>query len=132
MRLAVPSFQNKTLSFLATINLEVVPFRAYATFPALLPFSKCILEVVFCEGVQHRLQLCLHYLSCVKMMAFQFYLLSRKQKSKVGGDDSHIAFGKQFRGAKGSLRLRVVVMEHSFLLSPKFGAKSVHIFTQSV
>jgi hypothetical protein len=66
------------------------------------------------------------------MMAFQFYLPSRKQKSKVGGDDSHIAFGKQFRGVKGSLRLCVFVLEHSVLLSPKFGARSVHIFTQSV
>jgi hypothetical protein len=27
------------------------PFRAYAPFQALLPFFKCILEVVFWEGV---------------------------------------------------------------------------------
>jgi hypothetical protein len=39
---------------------------------------KCILEVVFCEDVQH-------HLSCVKMAAFQFCLQSEKQKSKVGG-----------------------------------------------
>jgi hypothetical protein len=43
---------------LATITLKVVPFRMYAPFPALLPFFKCILEIVFCEGVQHCLQFC--------------------------------------------------------------------------
>jgi hypothetical protein len=37
-----------TLSLLATIALEVVPFRTYALFPVLLPYIKCILEVVFC------------------------------------------------------------------------------------
>jgi hypothetical protein len=30
-------------------HLEVIPFHAYAPFPALLPFFKCMLEVVFCE-----------------------------------------------------------------------------------
>jgi hypothetical protein len=34
-------------------HLKVVTFRAYAPFPALLPFFKCILEVIFCKGVQH-------------------------------------------------------------------------------
>jgi hypothetical protein len=46
--------QKLTLGLLAaaaTITLEVVSFRAYSPFPALLPFFKCILEVVFCEGV---------------------------------------------------------------------------------
>jgi hypothetical protein len=55
------------LDLLATITLEVVPFRAYAPFPALLPFLKCILEDVFCEGVLHRLRFCLDHLSCAKM-----------------------------------------------------------------
>jgi hypothetical protein len=35
------------LGLLATITLEVVSFSAYAQFPALLPFFKCILKVVF-------------------------------------------------------------------------------------
>jgi hypothetical protein len=39
---------------LATITLEEVFFHAYALFPALLPLFKCILEAVFCDGVQHR------------------------------------------------------------------------------
>jgi hypothetical protein len=58
--------------------------------------SKCILEVVFCEGVQHRLPFCLHHLSSVKMAASQFYLQSGKER-KVGwaGDDSHVVFGKR-------------------------------------
>jgi hypothetical protein len=40
-----------TLGLLATITLEVTFFRTYAPFPALLPFFKCILEVVFCGDV---------------------------------------------------------------------------------
>jgi hypothetical protein len=36
------------LNLLATITLEVAQFREFAPFVALLPFSKYILEVVFC------------------------------------------------------------------------------------
>jgi hypothetical protein len=39
------------LGLLTTITLGVALFRAYAPFPELLLFLKCILEVVFCEGV---------------------------------------------------------------------------------
>jgi hypothetical protein len=63
-----------TLDLLDTIILKAVPFRASAKFLALLACFKCILKVVFCEGVQHRLRFCLDYLNCVKMAAFQFYL----------------------------------------------------------
>jgi hypothetical protein len=72
-----------TFGLLATISLEVVRFCTYAPFPALLPFFKCILEVVFCKGVQRRSRFCLNHLSCIKMAAFQFYLQSGKQ-TKVG------------------------------------------------
>jgi hypothetical protein len=51
----LPSGQKLTLDLLATISLEVVSFHAYAPLPALVIFN-CILEVVFCEGVQHRLR----------------------------------------------------------------------------
>jgi hypothetical protein len=46
------SGQKLTLSSLAIVTLEVVPFSALAPFPALLPFFKFIQEAVFCEGVQ--------------------------------------------------------------------------------
>jgi hypothetical protein len=68
---------------MATITLEVDPFRVYAPFPALLSFLKCLLEVVFCDGVQHHLSFYLSHLSCVKMAAIQFYLQLGKQ-IKVG------------------------------------------------
>jgi hypothetical protein len=48
-----------------------------------LQIFKCILEVVFCESVQHRLRFCLDHLSCVKMAAFQFYLQSGEQRKVV-------------------------------------------------
>jgi hypothetical protein len=38
---------------------------------------------MFCAGVQHHLWFCLDNLTCVKMVAFQFYLQSEKQ-GKVG------------------------------------------------
>jgi hypothetical protein len=68
---------------------------------------KYILEVVFCEGVQHHLRFCLDPLNCVKMAAFQFYLQSGKQRKLWRGqvrqvgwvwDDSHIVFSKKFPG----------------------------------
>jgi hypothetical protein len=67
------------------------------------------------------------------MGAFQFYLQSAKQ-TKVGwvGDDSHTVFGQKFPGEKGSVRLCVVMMKQPVLWTPKFGAKSLNIFVQSL
>jgi hypothetical protein len=66
---------------LAIITLEEVPLRAYAPFPELLPFFKCILEIVFCVGVQHRLSV---------------FIFNRGNRT-VGwvGDYSHVDFGKK-------------------------------------
>jgi hypothetical protein len=47
------------------------------------------------------------------------------------GDQSHIAFGKKFSGEIGSVSQCVAMMQQPGLLSPKFGAKSSHIFIQS-
>jgi hypothetical protein len=67
------------------------------------------------------------------MAALQFYPQSRK-KRKVGwvGEDSCVVFGQKFPGEKGSVRRFIVVMQQQVILSPKFGAKSWHIFTQSL
>jgi hypothetical protein len=58
---------------------------------------------------------------------------STSQVRKVGcvGVDSHVVSGQKFHGEKWSVRRYVVVMQQPVLLSPKFGAKSSHIFTQS-
>jgi hypothetical protein len=55
--------QKLTLVLVAAITLEVAPFRAYAPFPALLPFLKCVLEVLFSEGLQHHLRSCIDKLN---------------------------------------------------------------------
>jgi hypothetical protein len=64
-------------------------------------FFKRTLEVVFSEGVQHRMPFYLDRLNCVKMAVFQFYLQSGKLRA-VGwvGDDSHVIFGQKFNGEK--------------------------------
>jgi hypothetical protein len=87
---------------------------------------------MFYEGVQHRLRIRLDQLSCVKTMNFQLYLQSEKQR-KVGwvGTTVMLFLDKTFLGKKGSVRRCVVVTQQPVLLSPKFGAKSSHIFTQS-
>jgi hypothetical protein len=46
------------------------------------------------------------------------------------GFESHIVFGKKFPGEKGIVRPCDVVMQQPVTLSPKFGAKSSHIFRQ--
>jgi hypothetical protein len=46
----LPSGQKLTSGLLTTIAIEVVPFRAYAPFPKLLPFFKCILEIMFWDS----------------------------------------------------------------------------------
>jgi hypothetical protein len=82
------------LGLLANITFEAVSCRAYAPFPARLPFFKYIVEVVFWEGDQHRLPFCLSHLNSVKMLAFEFYLQSGKQKSMVGGGRESLCFVK--------------------------------------
>jgi hypothetical protein len=47
------------------------------------------------------------------------------------GDDSHVVVDQMPPGEKGSVRGCVVAMQQPVLLSPKFGKKSSHIFTQS-
>jgi hypothetical protein len=66
--------------------------------------SKCVLQGVFCEAVQHSLQLCLHYLTTLDCGIFN----RKKQKNRRGedrrvgwvGDDSNIAFDQNFLGEK--------------------------------
>jgi hypothetical protein len=48
----------------------------------------------------------------------------------VGGNDSRVIVGQKFPSEKESVRWCVVVMQQPVLLSPKFWAKSSHIFTQ--
>jgi hypothetical protein len=66
------------------ITLKVAPFQTYAPFPALLKFLKCILQVVFCEGVQHCLQFCLNHLSCVEMVVSSAGETEKLQGAKLG------------------------------------------------
>jgi hypothetical protein len=90
------------------------------------------MEVVFCEGLQHRMRFCLDHLSCARMAVAQFIFNQENRKLGLVGDYNHCFFVKKFSGEKGSVRRCVVVMQQPVPLSPKFGAKSSHIFTQSL
>jgi hypothetical protein len=81
-----------TFGLLATITLEIVSFHAYALFPVLLLFLKCMLEVVISEGVQYCLQLCLEHLKCVKMAAFQLSSPGVTERSRLGGGQHSCCF----------------------------------------
>jgi hypothetical protein len=59
------------------------------------------------------------------------FIFNREQRIEGwAGDDSHV-LGQKFTVGKGSERRCVVVMQQPFVLSPKFGGKYSHIFTQS-
>jgi hypothetical protein len=60
--------------------------------------------------------------------------MKRGEVRHVGwvGDYSHVVFGKKFPGEKGIMRQSIVMIQQLFILSPKFGAKSSHIFTKSL
>jgi hypothetical protein len=47
------------------------------------------------------------------------------------GDKSRYVFRKELLGEDGNVRRSVVVVKHPGLFSPKFGATSSHVFTQS-
>jgi hypothetical protein len=85
---------------MATITLKVVPFHAYAPFPALCHFLNASWKLcsvgVFsttCNSASIA-QLChsgnLSVLSSI----------GETEKSRVSGDDCHVVFGKKFSGEK--------------------------------
>ena len=47
------------------------------------------------------------------------------------GDDSHFVFRQKLVGEDGSVRRGIVMAKQAGLFSPKFGATSSHVFTQS-
>jgi hypothetical protein len=47
------------------------------------------------------------------------------------GDDSYFLFRQKLLGEDGNVRLGVVMVKQPDLFSPKFGATSSHVFTQS-
>jgi hypothetical protein len=108
----LPSWHKLTFGLLATITLQVVPFRAYSPFPAFLPSFKCILEVVFCEGVQYRLR----FNSIVsKWRPFSFIFNRRNQrKAEWTENDGHVVFGQKFPGEKESETVRFRDITASF------------------
>jgi hypothetical protein len=75
------------------------------TDPSASVIFKCILEVVFCEDVQHNLWFCLNrlnHLNYAKTAAFQLYLPSVRetQKSGVGVGWQSCSFGQKFPDKK--------------------------------
>jgi hypothetical protein len=66
-------------------------------FPALLPFFKYILDVVFCEVVQNQLQFCLSPHLCQNG--------GEAEKSRVGGGTSSHVLAKKFPDEKENVRL---------------------------
>jgi hypothetical protein len=91
------------------------------TVPSDPDIFKCILEVSFCEGVQHRLRFYLDHLNFVKTAAFQ----AGKKRKVLGSQVIRVGWLE-----KESVRRCIVVMQQPVLLWPKFWAKSSHIFTQ--
>ena len=53
------------------------------------------------------------------------------QGSTVGGDNSNFVLRQILLGEDGSVRRGVVMVKQPGLFSPKFGATSSHVFTQS-
>jgi hypothetical protein len=73
-----------------------------------------------------------------RLFSFSFIFGNRKKsqgdKSGEGGvvgDDSHFVFLQKLLGEDGSVRRSVVMAKQPGLFSPKFGATSSHVFTQS-
>jgi hypothetical protein len=96
----------------------------YTPFPALLPFLKWILLVVFCEGVQRSLRFCLDQLGQNGDLSVLTSTGEAEDNSRVCMVDvSHVVFGLKFPGEKGNVRQHVVMMQQPVLLSPEFGTK---------
>jgi hypothetical protein len=84
-----------TLSLLATITLEKCPYVSLHSSSFSVNILKCILEVVFCEGVQAPPAILPR--SPKMRENGGLYALSsiwETQKSRVVRDDSHVILGK--------------------------------------
>jgi hypothetical protein len=55
-----------------------------------------------------------------------------RQMSRVNGGDSHVVFDQKFPDENESVRRCIVVMKQPGLLLPKFRAKSLNTFMQSL
>jgi hypothetical protein len=108
------------------ITLQVAPFSAYIAFPALLPFLRCILEVVFCERVHHSLR----FLSS-QLCKNQCSIMDTENRRICGGD-SHIVFGQKFLGEKGSVRWCVSLFSTQFFVAKVRGEVFAHFNAVSV
>jgi hypothetical protein len=94
----MPSGQKLTFDLLATTTLGVVPFHAYALFPALLPFlnaswKSCSVKLfgTACDSAS--------ITSVVsKWRPFSFIFNCETEKWGGRGGDSHVVFGQRFPG----------------------------------
>jgi hypothetical protein len=119
----LPSDQELSLGPLATSILTVVPFRAYC-FLLNASWKWCSVRV--CSTAWDSASIT----SIVsKWRHFSYHLQSWKL-GEVGwvGTTVIMFWVKKFPCENGSVRRCVVVMQQPVLLSPKFGAKSSHIF----
>jgi hypothetical protein len=103
----LPSGQKLTLGLVTNIAPKIFPFRAYATFQALLPFFKVILEVVFCEDVRAPSALIATIVS--KRRPFGFIFNWGNRKLRLAQDNSHVVFGKNFPGEEGMRQCGVMI-----------------------
>jgi hypothetical protein len=82
----LPSGQKLTLGLLATIILEVSSLLRVCTFSSASPiFFKCVLEVLCCGDVQHRLRFCIDRPNCVSGGLSHLSSISETDKSRVRG-----------------------------------------------
>jgi hypothetical protein len=123
---------------LVTVTLEVGPFCTYPPLPALLPFLKCILDIIFCEGVQHRLRFYLDHLICVKVAVSSIGKAqeSRKGPSQANGVAERLQRScfcvTKFSGEKGRVRWYVVVTTTSSFVAKVWGEVFAHFHAVAV
>jgi hypothetical protein len=112
-----------TVGLLTTITLEVVAFGAYALlYPGSSVLWGCLTPP---ENLSRPPHLCQNGGLSV------LFWIREKERSRVGGDDSHVVSSEKSLGEKRSVGRFVVVMQEPVLLSPKLRAKFSHIFAQS-
>jgi hypothetical protein len=104
------------------------------------PFLERFLEVLFCHSVKHSLRFDLDLLNSIKSASFQLQFHFWKQEKVTGsqikgvrwvGNDNHLVFRQKLLGKNWSVRRSIVMVKQPGLFSPKYGATSSHVFTQS-
>jgi hypothetical protein len=112
-------------------HVQIRPLPCLCAVPSASGILKCVVEVVFCEGIQHSLRFCLDHLTVSKWRPFSLIFNQGNRENYSGWGTTVILFLLKNSLVERSVRRWVFMTQQPVLLSSNFVTKFSHFFTQS-